>query len=493
MALQTYTLEEIAKHTTDEDCWIIIHNKVYNVSSYFEEHPGGAEVLKEFAGLDSTEAFEDAGHSDSALDTMETLLVGDLAEEHKSAEIVYYRTTHEHVAAVPILQQRSTIKTLQRAGTTALAAVIIGGAAYYSPSIVQSLRSLSPARLRQLLHIPRSLPKLQIGAATHTQQFWVGVGTTAAVFSVVLGAVGNWVNHHFLSGGGGGHGGPTLPSRSQPDYRALKKKVLPGSTANGSTDGSAVTKEEVINNKTYSSYPLLRKEELGPNVYLLVFKLPDETDILPLPTGQHVSVQASINGTLVARSYTPLSNARDPGIIELVIKVYPTGLLTPHLGGLDIGETVGFRGPTGAMKYKANMSKRLLMVAGGTGITPCYQVIRAVVEDASDTTTVQLVYANNTYDDILVKSQLDQWAIDHPEKFRVHYVLVTPPEKWEGGVGFVSKETLGERLVGGSPEEERVLICGPPPMVNAVKGHLKNLGLEVPGAVSRAADKVFVF
>ena len=54
--LQEYTDEDLAKHNTEEDCWIVIGNdatggpKVYNVSKYLHDHPGGAEIIMEFAG-----------------------------------------------------------------------------------------------------------------------------------------------------------------------------------------------------------------------------------------------------------------------------------------------------------------------------------------------------------------------------------------------------------------------------------------------------------
>lgn len=54
---------------------------MYNVSGYLEDHPGGVEVLREVAGLDATEAFEDVGHSDRAFEALEPLLVGELSEE----------------------------------------------------------------------------------------------------------------------------------------------------------------------------------------------------------------------------------------------------------------------------------------------------------------------------------------------------------------------------------------------------------------------------
>ena len=75
------------------------------------------------------------------------------------------------------------------------------------------------------------------------------------------------------------------------------------------------------------------------------------------------------------------------------------------------------------MKYKKGYAKKIGMVAGGTGITPHYQLIRSICEDRTDTTEVSLVYANRTEDDILLRSELDAWAKAHPKNLKVHYML----------------------------------------------------------------------
>eukprot|EP00525_Craspedostauros_australis_P009718 CAMPEP_0198112426 /NCGR_PEP_ID=MMETSP1442-20131203/4282_1 /TAXON_ID= /ORGANISM="Craspedostauros australis, Strain CCMP3328" /LENGTH=130 /DNA_ID=CAMNT_0043769189 /DNA_START=117 /DNA_END=509 /DNA_ORIENTATION=+ len=80
--LKEYTLEEISGHTTEADCWLIIGNatnggpKVYNVSKYLDDHPGGAEVLLDVAGKDADEFFEDIGHSKEAREELSKYLVG---------------------------------------------------------------------------------------------------------------------------------------------------------------------------------------------------------------------------------------------------------------------------------------------------------------------------------------------------------------------------------------------------------------------------------
>ncbi|KAF9888180.1 hypothetical protein FE257_009175 [Aspergillus nanangensis] len=71
-----FTLAEVAGHSTKKDLYLICHDKVYDCSSFVDEHPGGEEVLLDVAGQDGTEAFEDVGHSDEAREILDGLLVG---------------------------------------------------------------------------------------------------------------------------------------------------------------------------------------------------------------------------------------------------------------------------------------------------------------------------------------------------------------------------------------------------------------------------------
>lgn len=72
------TFQEIAEHNTKKDLYLIVHDKVYDCTSFVDEHPGGEEVLLDVGGQDSTEAFEDVGHSDEAREILDGLYVGDL-------------------------------------------------------------------------------------------------------------------------------------------------------------------------------------------------------------------------------------------------------------------------------------------------------------------------------------------------------------------------------------------------------------------------------
>uniref|UniRef100_A0A2P2JH02 Cytochrome b5 isoform Cb5-D n=1 Tax=Rhizophora mucronata TaxID=61149 RepID=A0A2P2JH02_RHIMU len=72
------SMQEASQHNTKDDCWVVIDGKVYDVSSYMDEHPGGDDVLLAATGKDATDEFEDAGHSKTARELMDSFFVGEL-------------------------------------------------------------------------------------------------------------------------------------------------------------------------------------------------------------------------------------------------------------------------------------------------------------------------------------------------------------------------------------------------------------------------------
>ncbi|URD83949.1 Cytochrome b5-like Heme/Steroid binding domain [Musa troglodytarum] len=71
-----YHFDEVAKHNDAEDCWLIVSGKVYDVSSYMAEHPGGRDVLLSATGKDATVDFENVGHSSSGRELMDNYCIG---------------------------------------------------------------------------------------------------------------------------------------------------------------------------------------------------------------------------------------------------------------------------------------------------------------------------------------------------------------------------------------------------------------------------------
>ena len=164
-----------------------------------------------------------------------------------------------------------------------------------------------------------------------------------------------------------------------------------------------------------------------------------------------MSVAARIEGQPkeVVRSYTPISSDEDQGYFDLLIKSYPTGNISKHMSTMKIGQNLKVKGPKGAMVYTPGLVRHFGMIAGGTGITPMLQIIRAVIRGrprngGTDMTKVDLIFANVNHEDILLKDDLDKLAAED-DGFRVYYVLNNPPEKWDGGVGFCTPDMIKVR------------------------------------------------
>ncbi|XP_064242602.1 cytochrome b5 [Passer domesticus] len=81
-----FTLEEVAKRNSSREAWLVIHGRVYDVTRFLEEHPGGEEVLLEQAGRDATESFEDVGHSTDAREMLKQYYIGEVHPSDREKE-----------------------------------------------------------------------------------------------------------------------------------------------------------------------------------------------------------------------------------------------------------------------------------------------------------------------------------------------------------------------------------------------------------------------
>lgn len=215
-------------------------------------------------------------------------------------------------------------------------------------------------------------------------------------------------------------------------------------------------------------FKIMRKVDVSHDTSLIRFELPDYIS-LNLPIASCVLFKAPGDSGPVIRPYTPISSNSETGYFDFVIKHYPDGKMTSYLKNLKEGDVVEIKGPFEKIAYSQNMADHIVMIAGGSGLTPMVQVVLEILEHSeTDKTKVTLLFANNTEEDILMKHELDELSQKYPQ-FKVKYVVAKPSNSWTGYTGFLSADILKEHMPQPS-ENLKILVCGPPGMMKAISG-----------------------
>ncbi|CAF3718637.1 unnamed protein product [Rotaria sp. Silwood1] len=248
-------------------------------------------------------------------------------------------------------------------------------------------------------------------------------------------------------------------------------------------------------------FPLVYKENLSHDTCRFRFQLPSSKHVLGLPIGQHIYLTAHINGELVKRPYTPVTSDDNQGYFDLVIKIYPNGKMTQYIDKLHFGHTIEVSGPSGNLIYKhsglfdirsrkpesfvTRHVRHLGLIAGGSGITPMYQILNEILKEQTSNVSDQrndmkiwLLFANQTEQDILLRSELEQLAASNSERFKLWYTVDRESAQWNYSKGFINETMLKEHM---PPPADDVLICicGPPPMIKfACLPNLEKLGYQ---------------
>lgn len=166
----------------------------------------------------------------------------------------------------------------------------------------------------------------------------------------------------------------------------------------------------------------------------------------------------------------PDGHADAKGYLELLIKKYPNGPMSTHIHDMVPGQRLDFKGPLPKYPWTENKHEHIALVAGGTGVTPMYQLCRAIFNNPNDKTKVTLVFGNITEEDILLKKEFQELENTYPQRFRAFYLLDQPPKEWAGGKGFINKELLKTVLPGPKDGNVKVFVCGPPGLYKAISG-----------------------
>lgn len=256
--------------------------------------------------------------------------------------------------------------------------------------------------------------------------------------------------------------------------------LLLGTHMNTSACSGGGGKEASFSPKEFRSFPITSIRQLTPDTKQFVCALPNKQAEMGMGVSSCVMIKSDKpdkDGKVVARPYTPTSTNDHRGEFELVVKVYPTGNVSKYLGGLKVGDSIAVKGPFAKLQYKANMKKKIGLIAGGSGITPVMQLLHEILNNPWDNTEVHLLFANKTPEDIIFKPLLDFLMASH-KNFKVTYFVAKNPndvplDKATTREGFVTASAIRSLLPPPS-SEHLIYVCGPPPMMEAISGGKKS-------------------
>lgn len=184
--------------------------------------------------------------------------------------------------------------------------------------------------------------------------------------------------------------------------------------------------------------------------------------------GQYVNI--AVPGTGQTRSYSFSSR---PGSHEpsFLIKRVPGGLMSRYLDSASPGQVLELTGPLGSF-YLRQVTRPVLMLAGGTGLAPFLSML-AHLEQSGCEHPVYLMYGVTRGADLVLVERLQAFAERLP--FFSFDTCVVEPESGHPRIGYVTQHLMPEALHDGAVD---VYLCGPPPMVDAVRSHFTDIKVE---------------
>ncbi|GAA0564285.1 ferredoxin--NADP reductase [Chitinophaga japonensis] len=199
--------------------------------------------------------------------------------------------------------------------------------------------------------------------------------------------------------------------------------------------------------------------------------------------GQFISVTLLIEGTPVTRSYSLSSVPGEDKNPSITVKKVPGGLMSCFI--VDQASKIDrwqVDGPYGSFTPASGVyeASHIVLLAGGSGITPLFSIARSVTSRSQDT-TVTLIYSSSTSEEIIFRRRIEDWAIRHKDRVNVHYAIsqpgeITRPEGdslFKGRINKLAARKLIKMAVGDSLDTTHYFICGPAALMHMYKEMLE--------------------
>lgn len=236
-------------------------------------------------------------------------------------------------------------------------------------------------------------------------------------------------------------------------------------------------KRAVINRLHPSKLELTVSEIIVENDNTKTLRLASNGRILPpFLAGQYLSVTVQIDGVRTSRPYSISSSATQTGYYDLTIGRVEDGFVSNYLlDEVKVGDTLITSGPLGNFYHNPLIhSKKLVFMAGGTGVTPFMSMIRTFIDQNLDF-DILLLYGCRSVKDALFLPELKHLAKAHPN-FKFELVLSNPDSEDKGRTGFIDANLIKE--VVDDIDGVTFYMCGPSAMQKFCTNELETLGVK---------------
>ena len=187
--------------------------------------------------------------------------------------------------------------------------------------------------------------------------------------------------------------------------------------------------------------------------------------------GQYINLKLRIDGRRVNRSYTIASSPTRPDYCEITVKRVPDGYASHHLHDtVKEGDVIAVAAPAGKFHFSGHEAERIVLLAGGVGITPMMSVVRAMT-DRSWAGRIDLIFSVREPKDVIFERELAHLQERFPN---LHVEIWVSSER--GHLDRAALERLLPGLAGGP-----IMMCGPGPLMAGVRATLVAMG--IPDAV----------
>ncbi len=215
----------------------------------------------------------------------------------------------------------------------------------------------------------------------------------------------------------------------------------------------------------------ITEESPDTKTFRLRFKDPEYAQKFEFRAGQFAEYSAFGDGE---STFCIASSPTRNEYLECSFKVY--GKVTQSLQRMNVGDTIGIRGPYGNWFPLDKMKgMNMLFIAGGIGLAPVRCVIDNVLDLRSDYKNITIIYGARTDKDIIYKDEVNEWM----KRDDVKTIVTVDPggasTSWKGETGFVP-----DVVKRAAPESENtsVILCGPPVMIKYTIPVLTELGFK---------------